>query len=452
MTGTTTQDDAPVGAADTPAAKEQGTRVRGARWPGRWPWWLRVLAVYGLARAVSAAIIMIVAQHQAENYWTGAQPGYLEYTGSMWDASWYEQVARDGYPAELPRGDDGLVQQNAWAFYPLFPVLVRGLMEITTLPWDVVAPILCLVLGAIAMLVIHQLVAAAPRAVARHPGLPLATVAVVATVPSSPVLQVAYTEALALLLISTTLLLIVRHRYEWAALSVVGLGFTRAVALPMACVVVWHGLHRAYGWWRLRRAALAAASAPEVGASDAAPAASPAPPPFPWLDGIRVAALLAVAVLSGFLWQWICAARTGVPDAYFLTQQAWRGTGPVEIFTPWVEISQMLWGERGPWYLGMILVATAAVVLSPPMFRLGPELQAWTGAYLAYLVAVIEPWTSLWRFLLLAFPLGAVAVSWPRPRWAARACLAVVVAAGVYGQWYWVWNLWQLVPPSGWPP
>ena len=47
----------------------------------------------------------------------------------MFDGSWYRNVAENGYPAELPRGEDGLVQQNAWAFFPLFPMLARGLMQ-----------------------------------------------------------------------------------------------------------------------------------------------------------------------------------------------------------------------------------------------------------------------------------------------------------------------------------
>ena len=47
-------------------------------------------------------------------------------------------------------------------------MLARGIMQVTGGPWEVVAPLLALVLGAGAVLVIHRtVVRGAPRAVAR---------------------------------------------------------------------------------------------------------------------------------------------------------------------------------------------------------------------------------------------------------------------------------------------
>ncbi|ROS76938.1 hypothetical protein [Cellulomonas sp. PhB143] len=399
-----------------------------------WPWWVQVLAVYGAARLVSAVILLVVAHQQAENLWTPASPSYAQWTGRMWDASWYRSIAEGGYPSTLPRGDDGAVEQNAWAFYPLFPVLARGLTSLTGLGWDVVAPTLSLLLGAAAMLVIHRLVAGADRAVARRPGLPLATVAVVSVFPSSPVLQTAYTESLGLLLVATTLLLLVRRRYEWAAGAVLLLGLSRAVALPMACVVLWHGLVRARHWWRARAAAPAGARAAARGRA--------------LVDGARVGALLVITLLAGVAWQLVVGAVTGERDAYFRTQSAWRAGADVVPVQPWIDVSRWLWGDAGPWIMLAVLVAFAAAVLSPPTARLGPELQAWSGAYLAYLVAVVPPGSSLVRFLLLAFPLGASLVGWTR----SRLWFWCVVVASVAGQLWWVWTFWRLVPPSGWPP
>ncbi|MFF3062949.1 hypothetical protein ACFVQ3_00185 [Oerskovia sp. NPDC057915] len=440
--------------------------------PARWPWWVRVLAVYVAARLVTTVILLVVSRWQEANLWTDAAPSYSAWTGRMWDASWYQQIAAQGYPAELPVGPGGAVQQNVWAFYPLFPFMVRAVQQVTGLGWDVVAPTISLLCGAGAMLVIHRLVErAGHRAVARRPGLPLATVALVSVFPSSVVLQVAYTEALALLLVAAALYLIWARRYEWAALVIVLLGFTRAVALPLALVVAWHAVVR-YRQWRQARRSVAAAvgsgppggaspfraspGAPEAGAVPAgavptgavALAGAPGPAPFPWRDAARIAVLLVVAVLSGLLWQLVCGVVTGRSDAYFLTQGAWRGTGPVVPFVPWLDVSRALFGGAGPWVLAAVLAGVAALGLSPGARRLGPELQAWPLAYLGYLVAVIEPWTSIVRFLLLAFPLGAVTLGWTRSRWWFWGCLA----AGVAGQVWWVWALWRLTPPSGWPP
>jgi hypothetical protein len=387
--------------------------------PPTWPWWVQVLAVYGLARGVSAAILVVVARAQEANLWTDAAPSYVAYTARMWDASWYEQIFTSGYPGTLPVDADGVVEQNVWAFFPLYPALVRALDAVTGLGWDVLAPSVALACGAGAVLVIHRLVVTAgAAAVERRPGLPLATVLLVSVFPSSPVLQVAYTESLALLLVATSLLLLARRRYGWAALAIVLLGFSRAIALPMAAVVLWHALAR----WRRG----------DLRGPDAA----------------RLAGLLAVALGSGLAWPWVCSLVTGVDQAYFRTQEAWRGGGEVVPFVPWVDVSRWLFDGAGPWVLALVLLATAALVLNPVAARLGPEMHAWSGAYLAYLVAAIQPGTSIVRFLVLAFPLAAVTVGWTR----SRAWLAAVVVAFVAGQVWWVWSLWRLVPPSGWPP
>ncbi|MET3976380.1 hypothetical protein [Cellulosimicrobium sp. BE325] len=400
-------------AAALPAARARLLR------PATWRWWVQVLALYALARAVSAVVLLVAARSQEQNLWTDAAPSYLAYVGRMWDASWYEQIYRSGYPDTLPVGPDGAVQQNVWAFFPLFPALVRALDAVTGLGWEVLAPTLALVCGAGAVLVVHRLVATAgAAAVERRPGLPLATVLLVSVFPSSPVLQVAYTESLALLLVAGALLLLARRRYAWTTLVVVLLGFCRAVALPMAAVVLWHGFVR----WR--RGDLRGA------------------------DAARLGGLLVVALGSGLVWPWLCDVVTGVHQAYFRTQEAWRGGAEVVPFVPWVDVSRWLAGDAGPWLLALVLVASAALVLNPVAARLGPEMHAWSGAYLAYLVATVQPGTSLVRFLLLAFPLGAVTVGWTR----SRTWLAAVTVACVVGQVWWVWSLWRLVPPSGWPP
>ena len=394
-----------------------------------WPWWARALAVYALARAVSAVILLVVASWQVANLWTPASPSYPQFTGLMWDASWYREIAERGYPAELPVGAGGSVQQNVWAFYPLFPVLGRAVMAITGAPWHVAAPLLALVLGGAAMVVIHRAVeVGAPAAVAARPGLPLATVALVAFFPTSVVLQVAYTESLALLLIASALLLLIRRQYALAALVVIALGFTRAVALPMAVVVVVHAGSR---WRAHRRGADRLARRDVVG------------------QGV----LLLAAGVAGFAWPAVCAAFTGTPDGYLRTQAAWRARPDVVPFVPWLDVARWLGGSWGPLLLAVVLAAVVALVTCPPARRLGPELRAWPVAYLAYLVAVVEPGTPLARFLLLAFPLGAVTAGMVRkPAVRRRIWLAAVVVASGLLQVGWVWTLWRLTPPSGWPP
>ena len=396
--------------------------------PRAWRWWVQVLVVYALARAFSALVLLVVARTQAASGWTPASPSYVQYTGLMWDASWYRQIAEVGYPAHLPVGLDGSVQQNAWAFFPLFPMLARAVMVVTGGSWELVAPLVALVAGAAAMVVIYRTVeVGAPRAVAARAGLPLATVTLVAFFPTAVVMQVAYTESLALLLIASVLYALIRRRYGLAALAVVALGFTRAVALPIAVVVVVHAAAR----WRSSRRGTDHLSR---------------------RDGAGLGALAAAAVVSGFAWQVVCGVVTGRADAYVVTQATWRA-GPVVPVVPWFDIARWLFGASGPVVLLVVLAGFVALLTCPPARRLGPELRAWPAAYLAYLVGVIEPGTSLGRFLLLAFPLGAVTAGMVRgPAALRRIWLGAVVVVMALCQVGWVWLLWRLIPPSGWPP
>lgn len=397
--------------------------------PRTWPWWLQALAVYAAARAFSAVVLVVVASHQAATGWTGAAPGYAEYTGLMWDASWYRQIAEGGYPTTLPVGADGVVQQNAWAFFPLYPVLVGALMHLTGGSWAVVAPTVSLLLGAGAVLLVHRtVVAGAPRAVAARPGLPLATVLLVSVFPTSVVLQVGYTESLALLLVAASLLAVVTRRYGWACLAVLALGFTRAVALPMAVVVLVHAVVR----WREWRAA------------------GERPPPR---DLVGLGALAVTAVVSGFAWIGVVGWATGVPDAYLQTQEAWRGERTTAPFAGWAYVPQFWFGSAAPWVVLAAAAFVAVCLLAPATWRLGRELHAWSAAYLLYLAAAVEPGSSLARFLVLAFPLAAATAGVvARPRWARWAWTGAVVAVMLVLQVVWVWQIWRLVPPSGWPP
>ena len=397
--------------------------------PRTWPWWGQVLALYAVTRAFTAAVYVWVAGFQLANLWTPAAPSYWKFVGLMFDGSWYRQIAEHGYPATLPRGADGLVQQNAWAFFPLFPALVRAVMTVTRLPWEVAAPAVATLLGAGAVLIIHRCIAVgAPRAVAAWPALPLATVALVCVFPTSPVLQAGYTESLALLLIAGSLYLVMRRRYGAAAVVVVLLGFARAVALPMAVVI---GVHALVRWRDARRGADA----------------------FGLGDRVRLVGLGAVAVLSGLAWPLICGWATGVPNGYLLTQESWRGVRTTTPFYGWTYVPQFWFGK----WAALVVVAgfglTIALLVAPAAWRLGNELHTWAAAYIGYIVAVIEPGSSLARFLLLAFPMGAVTAGLvTRPDRARRLAFWAVLALMVGLQVLWVRTIWLFNPHGDWPP
>jgi hypothetical protein len=398
-------------------------------------WWVQVLLVSLAARLFGVVVFLAVARTQAENPWTPADPTYLDYTGTMWDATWYRHIAESGYPHTLPVAPDGRVAQNAWAFFPLFPSLVRAVMAVTGGTWVVLAPLIALALGLLAMLVVHAVTAdALARADvderAKRWG-PLLTVALLSTSASAPVLQVAYTESAALLGVATVLWTVQRRRYALAALAVVAVGLTRAVALPLAAVVVVHGISR------LRAARRSDEPHEQV---------------FPRRSRVAVGGLAVLAVAAGFAWPMITERVTGVPGAYELTQGAWRGRGEVVPLLPWLDVARWLFHGWAIPVLALLAALTVVGLASPWLRLMGAELHAWVVAYLLYLVGVLEPGTSLVRFAILAFPAwGALAVRVLYSR-RPRTWTWILVLLGLVGQVAWVGLLWRLVPPSGWPP
>jgi hypothetical protein len=402
-----------------------------------WPLWAQVLTVYVLSRVVATVIIELVAvtvQNPAGV--RDLHPSYADLAG-VWDGQWYEQIAEHGYPDGLPRTDVGRVDYNSWAFFPLFPTLVRAVM-VTGLPFVAAATVVNLLAAGGAVLVLHRLFAhRGPRTPAAPRWLALLAVAVWAVLPPAPVLQVAYTEALAALLLAGSLLLLVRRHYLWAVPVVLALGLTRAVAAPLLLVVAWHAMQR----WRHRDL-----------------------DPLTRQDVVRLAALAAATGLSSVLWPAIVGVATGVPDAFLQTQAVWGQRPGQGLFLPW-----LAWAWDGAGVIGVVtLVGVVAAWLGLVLGRhgrwLSPELRVWAIVYPLYLLAVLRPITSMWRFLLLDFPVAAVLASVlargrvagsgvPRLRWRElRWRLAAAGVLALIGMTWWVGVLLTRTPWSDSPP
>ncbi len=386
---------------------------------------MQVLIVYGLTRLWVAGIIIVAARGQVPNMWTSAHPGYFD-LGVQWDGTWYRQIAEHGYPHSLPYDAQGNLQQNALAFYPAYPFLVRGVMSVTGLGFPVAGAMTSLVLGTLAMLVIYQLF---KRYVG--PKAALVGMLVVAVFPSSPVLQISYTESFALLLLASALLLLVQRRYLLALPVVVGLALTRPVVLPFAAVVLVHFLLRWRDHWRDRERE-----------------------PFPPRQVVAVVVLGLVSAASAGLWPFIAWRLTGVRSAYSLTASTWRSAGKVEYFHPWWFIATYLIHNQ-VYAAGALIglgVLILAAVLGPWARPLGPELRTWTLAYAAYLAAVLEPWTSIFRYALLLFPLALLGLSPVRRPRLRASIVALVIVTFMIGQIVWVFWLLKFVPPTDLPP
>ncbi|GAB3679025.1 hypothetical protein [Angustibacter aerolatus] len=378
------------------------------------------LAAYVLTRLVGWVVISRAARDQLPSIWTGPRSGYLD-LAQLWDAQWYKTIAVAGYPDGLPLGPTGAVQQNAWAFLPGFPMSTRAVMAVTGLDFGASAVLLNVVLGGCAVVVVHRLV----RLLAGR-GVALAAVVLLCTLPPAPVLQIAYSETLGLLLLALALLLLVERRYRWCAVVVLVLSLSRPVVAPFALVVLAHLVAR----WRARGRE-----------------------PFPRRQRVEVVGLGLLSAASSLLWPVLVGRLTGVPDAYQRTQGTWRSSGTVEPVTQTLGISRLLWGEHGPWLVLAGTLVLLAVVATPLGRPAGPELRTWSFVYPLYLAATLEPWTSTFRYLLLEWPLLVVLLARLRRVPLVLALLTAGLAVlGLVGQVQWVHHLLVFVPPTDYPP
>jgi hypothetical protein len=389
----------------------------------RIPAWLQglppatqVLLIYLVSRVLDFLIISRVARFQQPSLWNGPDPGYLGVI-SLWDGDWYRRVAENGYPPTLPIDSAGHVAQNEWAFYPLFPFIVRGVMRLSGTGWAVSASLVALVCGAVAVVLMRSLI----EPIAGR-GIAIWTVALFCFFPSAPVLQLAYTESLMIMLLVGALWCLQRRRYLTAIPVVLLIGFARPIGVPLAAVLGLHALSRL----RRRRTE-----------------------PVSGRDFSALAALVATGAVAAVEWTVVVGRQTGNPQGYTETMAAWRAGHEIVLLKPWWLMSQFfLGGWVGPAFLVVVVVLLVWLLTHPVSRVIAGDLRAWVACYLGYLAVVLDPSTSVARYLLPLFPIGTVMVSAsPSPAYR-RALLLAFVA----GQVVWIFWLWRFSPPTDWPP
>src|SRR5665647_1256921 len=380
----------------------------------------RVLAVWALCRTFSVVLLSIVSHYQAPVDWTGPHPNYFSMT-MLWDASWYRQIAEFGYPPALPIDVvTGAVQQNAWGFYPAFPMMARGLMAVTGLGFPVVGPALALVLGFGAAVMMGLLLRERVG-----PKVALAAVSVYAACPVSPSFQIAYTESLAILLLCGFLWAISKERWLVTAGLALLIGLTRALALPLAVVA----LVAVFLRWRRRQE-----------------------DPISAWEGWSALAVLGSCGAAGLLWPVIAGVVVGTPMAYTDSMGAWSLGPGYGLMGPWLQYAEQ---PANAVKLVLAVVLIVGMTVGPWAARLGVVLRTWTLAYAGYVLLLDSPSTSLFRHLLPFFPLTVVLIGsgWQdRPARLMEWRTGSLVVVGLAGQVWWVWALLRFVPPTDFPP
>lgn len=342
------------------------------------------LVVFALPQGLSAAVIAMYA--------------HGDYTGftSRWDGQEFLSIARAGYPVDPARGADGEVTDGRWAFYPLFPLLLRGATELTRLPLDALAPILNLAAGAVTTVLLY-------RVSRRLLGTPVARGVVIlfATFMAAPVFQLAYSEALGMMLLMAVVVALADRRHVWVLALLLLLALTRPLAAPVAATFAIDAVvQRLRGERSRTRWSLACAAA---------------------------AAVLAL------LWPAYAAIRTGETTIYLDTENAYVRSGVARSWLTWAV-------DLG--VAGVVVLLAVLGVQAWAAFRLMPAgvptwWRSWLVVYPAYILAGTYVSGATVRLLLPTFSAAALLAPLADHR-RGRLLLLGVAILGVALQVVWI--------------
>lgn len=216
-------------AVTDPETPDTAARGESARPAAPSPWSPRSLAVplgiFAVSRVVQLTLIawMLPAEDTVR--------GRL----LAWDAAWFVRVARDGYPTGYSYDEGGTLVGNGLAFFPGYPLLVRGAQAITAMDYESAALAVSWIAGAVAVALIHAL---GTSLYDRRVGIALATL--FCAQPMSVVLSMGYSEGLFVALVAG--MFFAAHRRAWIFAGAFGLaaaltrptGAAAALALAVA--------------------------------------------------------------------------------------------------------------------------------------------------------------------------------------------------------------------------
>ena len=387
------------------------------------------LAIFALTRLYGFVVIALAARHQVAlpspdhplTYQFTAHPASPGYLGLItnWDGQWYERIATIGYHLPSPGDSDANAALWAFAFPPVFPAVVGAMMALTGLSFAVSATVVNLVAGGAAMVLMYALVE-------RTAGRFAAGAAVIFTCSfiAAPLFQAAYSESISLLLVCAILLLVARRRYGWAVPVVLLLSLTRLVTPPLAIVVLVHAVLRYRGREQdpIRRG-----------------------------EVVGMTVLGVVSAASVLLWTTITSVITNGADGI----GARRGS-----VSNAVAVGRFGWFTNAFEHIGWIGVAGLAllvvlfVVVSVSRFTRtwGTEVRTWFAIYPIFLLFAAGVHTGMFRYLLLAFPLGMLLVGSPEPGKIPHKRAALVVIVSVISlalQIFWVNHALMITEPAG---
>ncbi|KDN85133.1 glycosyltransferase family 39 protein [Kitasatospora cheerisanensis] len=332
------------------------------------------LAGYLVVRALGVAVLML---------WDG-QHGTtaLHRVATMWDAYWYQAIAEHGYSGTPPmQGPFGPYQ--AYAFFPIYPMLIRGVGWILPLPVHYVA---LLVAWAGALAAAWGIFAVAARLYGRRAGVIAAVLWGV--LPYAVVESMAYSELVFTALAAWTMYAAVTRRWVWAGVLCTLAGLTRPTGVAVAAAVGIGALWALITQWTEARRAGELRQRRDR-----------------WLRPLIGGAIAPVGFLAFVGW---VGYRKGRWDGYFRVQDAWQSHFDYGRSTL-KAIHAMITVPGGVWLTDLVvtftLVASVVLFLVTLLQRQPLTLVVFSAMMLLLAIGDAAYFNSRARFLLPAFAL-----------------------------------------------
>jgi hypothetical protein len=299
------------------------------------------------------------------------------------DAGWYQTIAAHGYGA-LPR--------SATRFFPLLPLLDRGLHDITALTVGIAS----LLITNLAALLLGVGIYALVRSEFEDTVLARRAVWLIMLAPPAFVFVMGYSEALLVLLSVAFFITIRRGNWWWAALF----GYLAGTARPIGCLLVVPAIIEVIRSWRADRWARWAGKVAAIGSSVAG----------------------TITYLG-----WVSATAGGFLEPLKIQQQqAHHGALTDPVSTIYHSLVQLAHGHHIGDGLHVPWIGVALILLVVAFWR----LPASYGAFALVVVVVALSGSNLdsfERYALSAFPLAIAGATLLR---SARVATTVYVLSG----------------------
>jgi hypothetical protein len=388
MTSSTTEPDtAPAGDAPVPQhaapPRSRARRIAALVWPA--------FAVYAVTTATHLLVLSAMIPAGGPS---------LRNRLTTWDGGFYLDIAAHGYPHGFSYDPSGKLTGNTLAFFPLYPMLVRVVHEITRLDIPV-AGIVTANLALIAALIVVLLLFC--RLYGRRTSI-VAVVLLAGAQPMSLVFLMSYSESLFLALAAGMLL--AAHRRAWLTAGLLALlvGLTRPAAVAavaaLGVAVLLHLVRERRISWR---------------------------PP---------AALLLGCAGTPLYLLWV-ALRVGRADAWFQIQGAGWGTQWDNGRAVWDFLVQTLATGDGwvPVSTAVLLIALVCATLATWQRGSWPPLVVYGTSIVILTLCQSNYYHSKLRLLLPALVfLVPLARSIARTR--TRTAVLTLAVATLFGCWY----------------